>query len=70
MSMHFFTEFVNKATGLKLQIPKRKVKMNVCSIWPFAQSSDDFYDLDIWQCTRYFVTALFKELVLITIREM
>jgi len=28
-------EIVNKATGLKLQIPKRKVKMNVCSIWPF-----------------------------------
>jgi len=41
-------EFVNKATGLRLQIPKRKVKMNVCSIWPFAQISDDFYYLDIW----------------------
>jgi len=44
--------------------------MNVCSIWPFAQISDDFYYLDIWQCVRYFVAALFKELALITIREM
>jgi len=70
MSMHFFMEFVNKATGLKLQTPKRKVTMNVCSIWPFAQISDDFYYLDIWQCARYFVAALFKELALIAIREM
>jgi len=38
-------EFVNKATGLSLHIPKREVKMNVCSIWPFAQISDDFYYL-------------------------
>jgi len=45
MSMHFFIEFVNKATDLRLYIPKRKVKMNVCSIWPFAQISDDFYIL-------------------------
>jgi len=44
--------------------------MNVCSIWPFAQISDNFYYLDIWQCARYFVTALFKELAVITIREM
>ena len=44
--------------------------MNVCSIWPFAQISDDFYNLDIWQCAFYLVTALFKELVLITIIEM
>jgi len=44
--------------------------MNVCSIWPFAQISDDFYYPDIWQCARYFVAALFKELALITIREM
>jgi len=44
--------------------------MNFCSIWPFAQNSDDFYFLDIWQCARYFVVALFKELALITIREM
>ena len=44
--------------------------MNVCSIWPFAQSLDDFYCLDIWQCARYFVAALFKELALIAIREM
>ena len=44
--------------------------MNVCSIWPFAQISDDFYYLDIWQCARYFVAALFKELALITITEM
>jgi len=44
--------------------------MNVCSIWPFAQISVDFYYLDIWQCARYFVAALFKELALITIREM
>ena len=43
--------------------------MNVCSNWPFAQISDDFYYLDIWQCARYFVAALFKELALITIRE-
>ena len=40
-------EFVNKVAGLRLQISKRKVKMNVCSIWPFAQISDDFYYLDI-----------------------
>jgi len=63
-------EFVNKATGLRLWIPKRKMKMNLCSIWPFVQISDDFYYLDIWQCARYFVTALFKELALITIRGM
>jgi len=44
--------------------------MNVCIIWPFAQISDDFYYLDIWQCARYFVAALLKELALITIREM
>jgi len=49
---------------------KRKVKMNVCSIWAFAQISDDFYYLDIWQCARYFVAASFKELALLTIREM
>ena len=50
--------------------PSSQVKMNVCSIWPFAQISDDFYNLDIWRCTFYFVTALFKELVLIAIIEM
>jgi len=44
--------------------------MNVCSIWPFAQISDDFYYLDIWQCARYFVAALFKGLAFITITEM
>jgi len=44
--------------------------MNLCSIWPFAQIPDDFYYLDIWQCARNFVTALFKELALITISEM
>jgi len=70
MSMHFFMEFVNKATGLRLYIPKRKVKMNVCSIGPFAQISDDFYYLGIWQCARYFIEALFMELALIIIREM
>jgi len=63
MSMHFFMEFVKKATGLKLT-------MNVCSIWPLAQISDDFYYLDIWQCGIYFVAALFKELALISIIEM
>jgi len=46
------------------------VKKNVCSIWPFAQISDDFYYLDISQYARCFVAALFKELVSITIREM
>jgi len=70
MSMHFFTEFVNKATGLRLYIPKRKVKMNACSIYPYTQISDDFYNLGIWQCARYVVAALFKELALITITEM
>jgi len=50
--------------------PWSQVKMNVCSIWPFAQISDDFYNLDIWRCAFYFVTALFKELVLIAIIEM
>jgi len=44
--------------------------MNVCCISPFAQISDDFYCLDIWQCARYFVAALFKELALITITEI
>jgi len=34
------------------------------------QYLDDFYYLDIWQCARYFVAALFMELVLITNREM
>ena len=48
----------------------RKVKINVCSIWPLAQISDDFYYLDIWQCARYFVAALFKELAVSTIIEM
>jgi len=43
--------------------------MKVGSIWPFAQISDDVYYLGIWQCARYFVEALFKELGLITIRE-
>ena len=61
---------LDKATGLRLSIPKRKVTLNVCSIWPFAQISGDFYYLGIWQCARYFVAALFKELALITIREM
>jgi len=70
MSMYFFMEFVNKATCLRLYIPKRKLKMNVCSIWMFAQFSDDFYYLGICQCARHFVAALFKELALITIREM
>jgi len=44
--------------------------MSVCSIWLFAQISDDFYYLGVWQCARFFVAALFKELALITIREM
>jgi len=70
MSMHFFMEFVNKAIGLRLYIPKRKAKMNVWSIWPFALMSGDSYYLSTWQCARYFVAALFKELSLITIREM
>ena len=35
-----------------------------------SRLSDDFYNLDIWRCAFYFVTALFKELVLITIIEM
>jgi len=48
----------------------KKVKLNVCSIWPLAQISDDFYFLDIWQCARYFVAALFKELALMTMMEM
>ena len=46
------------------------MKMNLCSIWPFAQISDDFYYLCVWQCARYFVTAILKELALITISEM
>jgi len=46
------------------------VKTNVCSIWLFVQISDDFYYLGIWQCARYFDAASFKELALITIREM
>jgi len=46
------------------------VKAKVCSVWAYAQISDDFYYLGIWQCARYFVAALFKELALTTIREM
>jgi len=34
------------------------------ALWPFAQISDDFYYLGIWQCARYFVATLFKELAL------
>jgi len=41
--------------------------MNVCSILLLAV---DFYYLDIWQCARDFVAALFKELALITIIDM
>jgi len=44
--------------------------MNACSIYPYTQISDDFYNLGIWQCARYVVAALFKELALITITEM
>jgi len=33
--------------------------MNVCSIWIFAPISDDLNYLDIWECARYFVAALF-----------
>jgi len=44
--------------------------MKVDSIWPFAQIPDDVYYLGIWQRARYFVASLFKELSLITIREM
>ena len=69
-TMHVFMAFLNKATGLRLKIPKRTVKMNVCNIWPFAQISYDFYYYYIWQSSRYFVAALLKELALITIREM
>jgi len=43
---------------------------NICSIWPFAQNSDYFYYLCIWQWGRYFVAALFKELASITTRKM
>ena len=35
-----------------------------------SRLSDIFYNLDIWRCAFYFVTALFKELILITIIEM
>jgi len=34
--------------------------MKDCSIWLFAQISEDFYYLDIWQCAKYFA-ALFKD---------
>jgi len=40
------------------------------SLITFVQISDDLYYLGIWQYARYFVTAWFKELALITIREM
>jgi len=43
-------EFVNKATGLNLYIPKMKVKLNVCSIWQFAQISDDFFSWYLALC--------------------
>jgi len=48
----------------------RKVKINLYSFWPFAQISDNFYYLNIWQCAIYFVAALFNELVLNIIIEM
>jgi len=31
--LHFFMEFVNKATGLRLYITKRKVKMNQFAVF-------------------------------------
>jgi len=34
----------------------------------FTPISDNFYYLDILQCARYFVAALFKQLALIIIR--
>jgi len=43
--------------------------MNVGNIWPFAQISDEFYYLGIWQCDRYFVAALLKKLALSTTRK-
>jgi len=48
----------------------RKVKINLYSFWPFAQISDNFYYLNIWQCAIYFVAALFNELALNIIIEM
>ena len=41
-----------------------------CSIWLFAQISDNFYYLDISPYARYFVALLFKESDIITIREL
>ena len=43
--------------------------MNIYRIWTSAQISVAYY-LGIWQCARYVVAALFKELALISIREM
>jgi len=34
--------------------------MNVCSIWPFAQISDDFNYLGIWQCARYAACSIIQ----------
>jgi len=44
--------------------------MNVCSIWPFAQISNDFYYLGIWLQARYFVAALFEELALMAPQQL
>jgi len=63
--MHFFKGICKEGHRFEVALPKRKVTMNVCTIWPFVQISDDFYYLGIWQCARYFVAALLKELALI-----
>jgi len=62
-------EFVNKATGLRCKFLRGKWKWMFAVFGRLHKFSGDFYYLDIWQCARYFVAALFKELALITIRE-
>jgi len=60
-------EFVNKSTGLSLQIPMRKVKMNICSIGRLHKFR---MILIILISGNVPDILLFKELALITIRVM
>jgi len=45
--MHFFKGICKEGHRFEVALPKRKVTMNVCTIWPFVQISDDFYYLGI-----------------------
>jgi len=63
-NVYTFLQEICKATGLRLQIPKRKVTMNVCSL---AFCTNFGWYLLSWYLA---MGQIFKELALITIREM